>query len=49
MKVGLNCSDVVVEVGSVVIVFDGVCVLCNCWVWFLLCFDCRGCYCFVVM
>lgn len=49
MKAGSNHSDGAAETGSVVIVFDGVCALCNRWVRFLLRFDRRGRYRFAAM
>ena len=36
MKAGSNRSDTAADAGSAVIVFDGVCALCNRWVRFLL-------------
>ena len=44
MKAGSNRSEAAAEAGSAVIVFDGVCALCNRWVRFLLRFDRRGRY-----
>ncbi len=49
MKAGSNHSDGTTEAGSAVIVFDGVCALCNRWVRFLLRFDRRGRYRFAAM
>jgi len=49
MKAGSNRSEVSTETGSAVIVFDGVCALCNRWVRFLLRFDRRGRYRFAAM
>ncbi|MGE8231477.1 thiol-disulfide oxidoreductase DCC family protein [Stenotrophomonas hibiscicola] len=49
MKAGSNHSDGAAETGSAVIVFDGVCALCNRWVRFLLRFDRRGRYRFAAM
>ena len=49
MKVGSNRGDAAAEAGSAVIVFDGVCALCNRWVRFLLRFDRRGRYRFAAM
>ena len=42
MKAGSNRSEVATETGRAVIVFDGVCALCNQWVRFLLRFDRAG-------
>ncbi|MCU1067210.1 thiol-disulfide oxidoreductase DCC family protein [Stenotrophomonas maltophilia] len=49
MKAGSNHSNGTTEAGSAVIVFDGVCALCNRWVRFLLRFDRRGRYRFAAM
>ena len=49
MKLGSNRGDAAAEAGSAVIVFDGVCALCNRWVRFLLRFDRRGRYRFAAM
>lgn len=49
MKVGSNRSDAAAEAGSAVVVFDGVCALCNRWVRFLLRFDRRERYRFAAM
>lgn len=49
MKAGSNHSDGTTEAGSAVIVFDGVCALCNRWVRFLLRFDRTGRYRFAAM
>jgi len=49
MKAGSNRSDSAAEAGSAVIVFDGVCALCNRWVRFLLRFDRKGRYRFAAM
>ncbi len=49
MKAGSNHSDGAAETGSAVIVFDGVCALCNRWVRFLLRFDRKGRYRFAAM
>ncbi len=49
MKAGSNRSDSAAEAGSAVIVFDGVCALCNRWVRFLLRFDRKGHYRFAAM
>lgn len=48
MRAGLNRVDALPAQGAV-IVFDGVCVLCNRWVDFLLRFDRRGRYHFATM
>jgi len=49
MKAGSNHSDGAAGTGSAVIVFDGVCALCNRWVRFLLRFDRKGRYRFAAM
>ncbi len=49
MKAGSNRGEAAAEAGSAVIVFDGVCALCNRWVRFLLRFDRRGRYRFAAM
>lgn len=49
MKAGSNHSDGAAGTGSAVIVFDGVCALCNRWVRFLLHFDRKGRYRFAAM
>ncbi|EMT5437914.1 MULTISPECIES: thiol-disulfide oxidoreductase DCC family protein [Stenotrophomonas] len=49
MKAGSNRSEVATETGRAVIVFDGVCALCNQWVRFLLRFDRAGRYRFAAM
>jgi predicted DCC family thiol-disulfide oxidoreductase YuxK len=49
MKAGSNRSDAVAEPGGAVIVFDGVCALCNGWVRFLLRVDRTGRYRFAAM
>ncbi|NMT34901.1 thiol-disulfide oxidoreductase DCC family protein [Stenotrophomonas maltophilia] len=49
MKAGSNHSDGAAETGSAVIVFDGVCALCNRWVRFLLHFDRKERYRFAAM
>ena len=49
MKAGSNHSDGPAGTGSAVIVFDGVCALCNRWVRFLLRFDRKGRYRFAAM
>ncbi|KDE89174.1 thiol-disulfide oxidoreductase DCC family protein [Stenotrophomonas maltophilia] len=49
MKAGSNHSDGAAGTGSAVIVFDGVCALCNRWVRFLLRFDRNGRYRFAAM
>lgn len=49
MKAGSNRSDTAADAGSAVIVFDGVCALCNRWVRFLLRFDRQRRYRFAAM
>ncbi|MBA0449539.1 thiol-disulfide oxidoreductase DCC family protein [Stenotrophomonas maltophilia] len=49
MKAGSNRSEAAADGGSAVIVFDGVCALCNRWVRFLLRFDRKGRYHFAAM
>ena len=49
MKAGSNRSEAAAAEHSAVIVFDGVCALCNRWVRFLLRFDRRGRYRFAAM
>ncbi|MGF6418026.1 putative DCC family thiol-disulfide oxidoreductase YuxK [Stenotrophomonas sp. AN71] len=49
MKAGLKRSEAAAGTGSAVIVFDGVCALCNRWVGFLLRFDRTGRYRFAAM
>lgn len=49
MKAGSNHSDGAAGTGSAVIVFDGVCALCNRWVRFLLHFDRKERYRFAAM
>ena len=49
MKAGWNRSEATAEAGGAVIVFDGVCTLCNRWVRFLLRFDRRARYRFAAM
>lgn len=49
MKAGSNHSDGAAGTGSAVIMFDGVCALCNRWVRFLLRFDRKGRYRFAAM
>ncbi|HFK2922000.1 TPA: thiol-disulfide oxidoreductase DCC family protein [Stenotrophomonas maltophilia] len=49
MKAGSNRSEATAGAGNPVIVFDGVCALCNRWVRFLLRFDRRGRYRFAAM
>ncbi|WP_447782386.1 thiol-disulfide oxidoreductase DCC family protein [Stenotrophomonas riyadhensis] len=49
MKAGSNRSEAATDAGGAVIVFDGVCALCNRWVRFLLRFDRKGRYRFAAM
>ena len=49
MKAGSNHSDGAAGTGSAVIVFDGVCALCNGWVRFLVRFDRKRRYRFAAM
>lgn len=49
MKAGSNRGEAAAEAGSAVIVFDGVCALCNRWVRFLLHFDRKERYRFAAM